>query len=77
MLRCFDGRLDEQRERFVSLVKAGSTDPNVHNNYGYVLAQSGDPKAATASFLKAIELAPEVSQFHYNAGMNYRRLGDE
>ena len=77
VLRCFEGRLDEQRQRFAALVKAGSTDPVVHNNYGYVLAQSGDPQAAVASFLKAIELAPQVPHFHYNAGMTYRRLGEE
>jgi lysophospholipase L1-like esterase len=77
VLRCFEGRLDEQRQRFATLVKAGSTDPNVHNNYGYVLARTGDPQAATASFLKAIELAPQVPHFHYNAGMNYRQLGEE
>jgi lysophospholipase L1-like esterase len=77
VLRCFEGRLDEQRARFAALVKAGSTDPNVHNNFGYVLARTGDPKAAIASFLKAIELAPEIPHFHYNAGMLYRQLGDE
>ena len=42
VLRCFEGRLDEQRERFAAQVKAGTTDANVHNNYGYVLARSGD-----------------------------------
>ena len=31
----------------------------------------------TASFLKAIELAPKIPQFHYNAGMDYRQLGEE
>lgn len=77
VLRCFDGRLNEQGERFAALVKAGTTDPNVHNNFGYVLARSGDARAALAAFLKAIELAPKVPQFHYNAGMTYRRLGEE
>ncbi len=76
VLRCFEGRLDEQRARFAALVMAGSMDPNVHNNFGYVLARTGDPKAAIASFLNAIELAPTVPHFHYNAGMLYRQLGE-
>jgi hypothetical protein len=42
-----------------------------------VLARSGDAKSALAAFLKAIELAPKVPHFHYNAGLSYRRLGDE
>ncbi len=77
VLRCFEGRLDEQRERFAALIKAGTTDANVHNNFGYVLARSGDAQGAVAPFLKAIELAPQVPHFHYNAGMNYRKLGDK
>src|SRR5262249_2628454 len=43
----------------------------------YVLARSGDAKAALAALLKAIELAPNVPHFHYNAGLTYRRLGEE
>ncbi|MBI5323390.1 GDSL-type esterase/lipase family protein [Bradyrhizobium sp.] len=74
---CFDGRLDEQRERFSKLVESGTGDPDVYNNYGYVLARSGDAQAALAAFRKAIELAPKVPHFHYNAGLTYRRLGDE
>ncbi len=79
VLRCFDGRLDEQRERFAALVKAGSTDPNVHNNFGYVLARSGDPQAAVASFLKAIELAPAGSAFSLQRGddLSAARRGGE
>jgi lysophospholipase L1-like esterase len=77
VVRCFDGRLDEQRERFSKLVESGSKDPYVYNNFGYVLARSGDAQAALSAFLKAIELAPKVPHFHYNAGLAYRRLGDE
>jgi lysophospholipase L1-like esterase len=77
VLRCFEGHLDEQRARFAALVEAGSMDPNVHNNYGYVLARSGNANAAIKSFLNAIELAPKTSQFHYNAGMLYRQLGEQ
>jgi lysophospholipase L1-like esterase len=77
VVRCFDGRLDEQRERFSRLVDSGSKDPDVYNNFGYVLARSGDAQAALSAFLKAIELAPKVPHFHYNAGLTYRRLGDE
>lgn len=77
VVRCFDGHLDEQRERFSRLVESGSRDPNVHNNFGYVLARSGDAQAALPDFLKAIELAPKVPHFHYNAGLTYRRLGNE
>jgi lysophospholipase L1-like esterase len=77
VVRCFNGRLDEQRERFSRLVESGAKDPDVYNNYGYVLARSGDAKSALAAFLKAIELAPKVPHFHYNAGVTYRRLGEE
>lgn len=77
VVRCFEGHLDEQRALFSALVQGGSADPNVHNNFGYVLARSGDPRAALAEFLKAIELAPKVPHFHYNAGLVYRQLGDE
>jgi lysophospholipase L1-like esterase len=77
VVRCFDGRLDEQRQRFSKLVESGSKDPYVYNNFGYVLARSGDAQAALSAFLKAIELAPKVPHFHYNAGLTYRRLGDE
>jgi lysophospholipase L1-like esterase len=77
VVRCFDGRLDEQRGRLSKLVESGSKDPYVYNNFGYVLARSGDAQAALSAFLKAIELAPKVPHFHYNAGLTYRRLGDE
>jgi lysophospholipase L1-like esterase len=77
VLRCFDGRLDQQRERFSKLVEGGTKDPDVYNNFGYVLARSGDARAALSAFLRAIELAPRVPHFHYNAGLTYRRLGDE
>lgn len=77
VVRCFDGRIDEQRERFSQLVQAGTGDADVYNNFGYVLARSGDPQAALAAFLKAAEMAPKVPHFHYNAGLTYRRLGDE
>ncbi|MCP4621771.1 MAG: tetratricopeptide repeat protein [Bradyrhizobium sp.] len=77
VVRCFEGRLDQQRERFSKLVEGGTKDADVYNNYGYVLAQSGDVKSALAAFLKAIELAPKVPHFHYNAGLSYRRLGDQ
>src|SRR5215468_2599834 len=77
VVRCFDGRLAEQRERFSKLVQSGAKGPDVYNNFGYVLARSGDGEAALAAFLKAIELAPKVPHFHYNAGLTYRRLGDE
>jgi len=77
VVRCFGGRLAEQRERFSKLVESGAKGPDVYNNFGYVLARSGDGEAALAAFLKAIELAPKVPHFHYNAGLTYRRLGDE
>lgn len=77
VVRCFEGRLDEQRERFSRLVESGAKDPDVYNNYGYVLARSGDVPGALKAFLKAIELSPNVPHFHYNAGLTYRRLGDE
>jgi lysophospholipase L1-like esterase len=77
VVRCFDGRLDDQRERFSKAVEGGTKDPDVYNNYGYVLARSGDAKSALAAFRKAIELAPKVPHYHYNAGLTYRRLGDE
>ena len=77
VVRCFDGRLDEERARFARLVQGGSTDPYVHNNFGYVLARSGDAQGALAAFLRAIELAPKIPHFHYNAGLTWRRLGDE
>ena len=77
VVRCFDGHLDEQRERFSRLVETGSKDPNVHNNFGYVLARTGNAQAALKAFLKAIELSPKVPHFHYNAGLTYRGLGDE
>jgi lysophospholipase L1-like esterase len=77
VVRCFDGHLEEQRERFSRLVESGATDPDVYNNFGYVLARSGDAQAALKAFLKAIELAPKVPHFHYNAGLTYRALGDE
>jgi hypothetical protein len=41
-----------------------------------VLARSGDAQGVLDAFLKAIELAPKVPHFHYNAGLTYRRLGD-
>jgi len=77
VVRCFDGHLADQRERLSSLVAGGSKDPDVYNNLGYVLARSGDAKAALPALLKAIELAPKVPHFHYNAGLAYRQLGDE
>ena len=77
VVRCFEGRLDDQRERFSRLVESGTTYPDVYNNFGYVLARSGDAQAALSAFLKAIELSPKVPHFHYNAGLAYRRLGDE
>jgi lysophospholipase L1-like esterase len=77
VVRCFDGRLDEQRERFSKLVESGTKDPGVYNNFGYVLARAGDGEAALSAFLTAIELAPKVPHFHYNAGLTYRRLGEE
>jgi len=77
VVRCFEGWLDDQRERFSKLVESSSKDPDVYNNFGYVLARSGDTQAALAAFLKAIELAPKVPHFHYNAGLTWRRLGDE
>jgi lysophospholipase L1-like esterase len=77
VVRCFEGRLDDQRERFARLVQSGTTDSVVYNNYGYVLARSGDAHAALAAFLKAIELAPKVPHFHYNAGLIWRRFGEE
>lgn len=76
VVRCFDGHLDEQRERFSRLVESGTKNPDVYNNFGYVLARSGDAQGALDAFLKAIELAPKVPHFHYNAGLTYRRLGD-
>jgi tetratricopeptide (TPR) repeat protein len=58
-------------------VQGGATDPGVYNNFGYVLARSGEAPSALPAFLTAIELAPKVPHFHYNAGLTYRRLGDE
>jgi tetratricopeptide (TPR) repeat protein len=77
VVRCFDGRLEEERARFSKLAASGATDPDVYNNYGYVLARSGEAQAALEAFLKAIKLAPKVPHFHYNAGLTWRRLGDE
>ena len=77
VVRCFDGRLDEQRARFSKLVESRTRDADAYNNFGYVLARSGEAKPALAAFLKAIELAPKVPHFHYNAGLTYRGLGDE
>jgi lysophospholipase L1-like esterase len=77
VVRCFDGRLDEQRERFAKLVADGTRNADVYNNYGYALARSGDAQGALKAFLRAIELAPKAPHFHYNAGLTYRRLGDE
>ena len=76
-VRCFEGRLDEQRERFSRLAESGSKDAIVYNNFGYVQVRSGDAQAAIAAFLKAIELSPKVPHYHYNAGLTYRGLGDE
>ncbi|MFO1110949.1 MAG: GDSL-type esterase/lipase family protein [Bradyrhizobium sp.] len=77
VVRCFDGHIDEQRQHFSKLVESGASDPDIHNNYGYVLARSGDARGALKAFLRAIELAPNVPHFHYNAGLTYRRLGEE
>jgi lysophospholipase L1-like esterase len=77
VLRCFEGRLVDQRERFSRLVETGSKDAVVYNNLGYVYAQSGDKDSALSAFLNAIHLAPNVGAFHYNAGLLCRRLGDE
>jgi len=77
VVRCFEGRLVDQRERFSRLVESGSRDAVVYSNFGYVLARSGDTEAALSAFLKAIELAPNVPHYHYNAGLTWRRLGDE
>lgn len=77
VVSCFDGRLDEQRERFAKLVEGGTQNADAYNNYGYVLARSGDAPGALKMVLKAIELAPKVPHFHYNAGLIHRRLGDE
>lgn len=77
VVRCFDGRLDEQRERFERLIASGNSDPDAYNNYGYVLARAGDGQGALTAFLKAISLAPKVPHYHYNAGLTYRRLGEE
>ena len=72
VVRCFEGRFADQRERFAAL-PGGSTDAVIYNNYGYALARSGDPQGALAAFLKAIELAPDMAHVHYNAGLTYRR----
>jgi lysophospholipase L1-like esterase len=77
VLRCFEGRFLDQRERLSRLAENGSTDAVVYNNLGYVYAQSGDTNNALTTSLKAIRLAPNVAAFHYNAGLLYRRLGDE
>ena len=44
-----------------ALVEAGSMDPNVHNNYGYVLARSGNANAAIKSFLNATDDAFSIN----------------
>jgi len=77
VVRCFDGHLEEQRGRLSRLVESGTKNPDVYNNFGYVLARTGDAQAALKAFLKATELAPKVPHFHYNAGLTYRALGDE
>ena len=77
VLRCFEGRLDEQRAAFSRLAANGSTDQDVYNNFGYLLARSGDAQGALKAFRRAIELAPKVPHFHYNAGLTWRRLGNE
>ncbi len=77
VLRCFEGRLAEQRQLMHRLIERGVKDAVLYNNLGYVHARSGDDDPALRAFLEAIRLAPTVAAFHYNAGLLYRRLGGE
>jgi lysophospholipase L1-like esterase len=76
-LACFDGRLVEQEDRLRRLGEAGSAPGVVYNNLAYVRALGGDDGEALDLVLHAIEKEPGAPEFHYNAGILYRRSGNE
>jgi Flp pilus assembly protein TadD len=50
-------------------------DANVPNALGILLHRADKPEEALASFQKAVELAPEAPEAHYNLGLSQFSLG--
>ena len=51
-------------------------DANVHLAHGIFLYNKGDKQAALSQYLRAVELAPDAPEAHYNLGLLYVELGN-
>ncbi|HEX6842548.1 MAG TPA: tetratricopeptide repeat protein [Stellaceae bacterium] len=59
-------------EEAVALIRralALAPSPDLHNNLGNVLLQSGEPEAAAAAYRRVVELRPDDAAAHHNLGI--------
>lgn len=75
LLAARDGEIDNAREYLGQAREQIPLDIRVRNDYGYVLLLVGQPEAAHAEFMTALELNGDVRQPRYNALLALMMLG--
>lgn len=70
------GRLDEARNAYVTLMRAGYAHPLLFHGLGVLLIQSGDPAAGTASLRRSAAMAPGFAPPCEALAQHARMTGD-
>jgi tetratricopeptide (TPR) repeat protein len=70
-------RLEEAKRVFAEAIRMEAFNPLAHFNHGCVLEQLGDVDAAIRSFLRAVELAPNLADAHLNLALAYDSRGEK
>ena len=66
-LQCLEqGKYAEAQDSFQAGLAENPASPEIHNALGLVSVQTGEPRAAVASFEKAVELRPGDGKIVYN-----------
>ena len=63
------GRLVEAREVLCDSLKMDADNPSLRTNYGALLLEQGDVNGALQEFERALAIAPELPDAHWNRGL--------
>jgi len=70
------GRVAQATEALTTALARAPDDPQLHNRAGDLLARIGQPAAAEAAFVRAVELNPGLAAARYNLGLIRASNGD-
>ena len=63
------GRLVEAREVLCDSLEMDADNPSIRTNYGALLLEQGDVNGAVQEFERALAIAPELPDAHWNRGL--------